>query len=55
MKTVCIPCYHHNGFVVTHALGHMVYGYKLLVAMNQGVFKELRKKYNVNIRLCLSC
>ena len=20
MKTVCPPCYHHNGFVATHAL-----------------------------------
>ena len=22
MKTMCPPSYHHNGFVVTHALGH---------------------------------
>ena len=21
------PGYHHNGFVATHALGHMMYGY----------------------------
>ena len=27
MKTMCPPgCYHHNGFVATHALGHMMYG-----------------------------
>ena len=26
MKTMCPPGYHHNGFVVTHALGHMMYG-----------------------------
>ena len=25
MKTVCPPGYHHNGFVATHALGHMIY------------------------------
>ena len=25
MKTMCPPCYHHNGFVATHALGHMMY------------------------------
>ena len=25
MKTMCPPGYHHNGFVVTHALGHMMY------------------------------
>ena len=23
MKTMCTPGYHHNGFVATHALGHM--------------------------------
>ena len=27
MKTMCPPGYHHNGFVVTHALGHMMYGW----------------------------
>ena len=27
MKTMCPPSYHHNGFVATHALGHMMYGY----------------------------
>ena len=26
---MCPPGYHHNGFVVTHALGHMMYGYTL--------------------------
>ena len=26
MKTMCPPCYHHNGFVATHELGHMMYG-----------------------------
>ena len=34
MKTMCPPGYHHNGFVATHALGHMMYGYTLLVPMN---------------------
>ena len=23
MKTICPPGYHHNGFVATHALGHI--------------------------------
>ena len=23
MKIMCLPGYHHNGFVATHALGHM--------------------------------
>ena len=27
MKTMCPPVYHHNGFVTTHALEHMMYGY----------------------------
>ena len=26
MKTMCPTGYHHNGFVATHALGHMMYG-----------------------------
>ena len=26
MKTMCPPGYHHNGFMATHALGHMMYG-----------------------------
>ena len=25
MKTMCPPGYHNNGFVATHALGHMMY------------------------------
>ena len=25
MKTMCPPGYHHNGFVATHALGHMMH------------------------------
>ena len=25
MKTMCPPGYHHNGFMTTHALGHMMY------------------------------
>ena len=31
MKTMCPPGYHHNGFVATHALGHMMYGYIMMV------------------------
>ena len=26
MKAMCPPSYHHNSFVATHALGHMMYG-----------------------------
>ena len=28
MKTMCPPGYHRNGFVATHALRHMMYGYR---------------------------
>ena len=28
MKTMCPPGYHHNGFVATHARGHMMYSYQ---------------------------
>ena len=34
MKSMCPPGYHHNGFVATHTLGHMMYGYTLLVPVN---------------------
>ena len=30
---MCPPGYHYNGFMATHALGHMIYGYTLLVPM----------------------
>ena len=35
MKTICHPIYYENGFVATHALVHMKYGYTLLIPMNQ--------------------
>ena len=35
MKKMYPPDYHHNGFVGTHAIGHEMYGYTLLVPMNQ--------------------
>ena len=41
MKTMCPPGYHHNGFVATHALGHMMYGSTLLVPMNQRVLTNI--------------
>ena len=40
MKTMCRPSYHHNDFMATHALGHMMYGYTLLVPMNQRVLNK---------------
>ena len=44
-QTVCAPnCYQSvNGFVVTHALGHIMYGYTLLLPMNQRLLSKLSK------------
>ena len=47
MKTFCPPGYHHNGFVAIHALGHMIYGYRLLVPMNLRLFNKLSNEHNV--------
>ena len=43
---MCSPCYHQN--VATHALVHMMYGYTLLVPMNQRVLNKLSKKHNIS-------
>ena len=48
MKTMHPPDYHHNGFVVTRALGHMMYGYILLVPMNQRVLNKPSKELNIS-------
>ena len=48
MKKMCPPGYHHNSFVATHALGHMMYGYTLLVPMNQRVLNKLGKEHNIS-------
>ena len=38
MKTMCPPGYHHNGFVATHALGHMMYGIYIYVYTVYGIY-----------------
>ena len=48
MKTICPPGYHHNGFVANHALGHMMYGYTLLLPKNQRVLNKLSKEHNIS-------
>ena len=45
MKTMFPLSYHYNGFVATHALGDMMYGYTLLVPMNQRVLNKLSKEH----------
>ena len=47
---MCPPGYHHTGFVATHALGHMMNSYTLLVPMNQRVVKKLGKEHNISGR-----
>ena len=48
MKTMMYsPGYHHNGFMATHPLGHMMRGYTLLVPMNQRVLNKLTKEHNM--------
>ena len=51
METMRPPYYHHNGFVVTHALGHMIYGYTLLVTVKQRVHNKLDKESNISPRI----
>ena len=48
---MCPPGYHHNGFVATHALGHMMYGYTLLVPMKsaQRVLNKQSKERNIYV------
>ena len=49
MKTVCPPGYHHNGFVTIHEHGHIMYGYTLLVPMNQRLLNKLSKERNISV------
>ena len=51
MKTMCRPSYHHNGFVATHVFEHMMYGYTLLVPMNQKVLNKLAQQTLYNFIL----
>ena len=44
---MCPPGYHHNSFMATHALGHMMYGYILLI-LSQRVLNKLSKKYHIS-------
>ena len=48
MRTMCSPGYHHKGFMVTHALGYMMYGYTLPIPMNQRVHNKLSKERNIS-------
>ena len=54
MKTMCRPDCQPNGFVATHELGHMRYGYTLLVPMDQRVLNKLSKEHNINKSQCVT-
>ena len=45
---MCLHGYYQsvNGFMATHAVGHMMYGYTLLVPMNQKVLNNSSKDDN---------
>ena len=47
MKTMCPPGY-HNGLVLPHSFGFMMYGHALLVPMNQRVINKLSKERNIS-------
>ena len=47
-STMCPPGYHPDGFEATHALGHMMYGYTLLLSMNQRMLNKLSKERNIS-------
>ena len=48
MKILCPPGYHHNVFVATHTIGHMIEGYRLLLLMNQRLLYKPVKERNVS-------
>ena len=48
IKTMYPPCYHHNSFVATRALGHMMHGYTFLVSMNQRLLNKQSKEHNIS-------
>ena len=48
MKTMCPPFCCNNDFGATHAPGHTIYGYTLLVPVNQRVLNKTSMEYNVS-------
>ena len=47
-KQFALPAITTMAFVATHALGHMMYGYTLLVPLFQKVLNRLNKKHNIS-------
>ena len=51
---MCPTGHHHNGFVAARALGHMMYGYTLLILMNQ-IVKPLILRFLLSLLSTLWC
>ena len=49
--TMCLPGYHHNGFVATHAIEHMMYDYYLIYIHTY----ILNKKHFLNFYKYFGC
>ena len=45
---MCVSAYRHTGFVATHVPRDVMYGYTLLVLMNQRVLNKLSKELNIS-------
>ena len=50
MIIMCSLGYHHNDFEATHLCGHIMYGYTLVVPMNQSVLNKFSKERNISDR-----
>ena len=56
MKIMCPPGYHHNGFLATHALGHMMYGSCAQVhELSQSHCGENGEPHNMRTHIYLYC
>ena len=47
-KTMFPLGYHHNSFVAIHALGHMMYGYTLLLPRKRRALNKQSKERNIS-------
>ena len=48
MKTMFPPGFHDNGFLAIHALVYMMYGYTLMVLMNERVLNKQSKERDIS-------
>ena len=48
MKTMCFPCYHHNGLVAAHVVAYDLGLHIAWYQLTKTVFKKLTKESNIN-------